>query len=73
MCQCACDAYGSEDLYHIISYHIIYVCIRASRIKISHDSQKVTIPGKKEAYRLFNAKGGCHVCMLICRHVYGMG
>lgn len=27
------------------------------RIKVSQDSQKVTIPGRKEAFRLFNASG----------------
>lgn len=35
------------------------------RMKISQDSQKVTIPGKKECYRLYNQKGEAVVDLLV--------
>jgi hypothetical protein len=34
-------------------------------LQLSQDAVKVTIPGKKEAYRLFNARGEPVVDMLI--------
>lgn len=45
------------DLHNFFHYLQLVEINRTPRIKLSEDVEKVTIPGRKQAYRLFGADG----------------
>lgn len=48
-------------------YKLVQLC-GSPRIKLSNESVKVCIPGKKQLYRLYDDKGGTHHTHLTERH-----
>lgn len=49
--NCAFDFHGFFHYLQLVEIN------RTPRIKLSEDVEKVTIPGRKQAYRLFGADG----------------
>lgn len=45
------------DFHDFFNYLQLVEINRTPRIKLSEDVEKVTIPGRKQAYRLFGADG----------------